>query len=87
MVLNNEPMFNGWDAPDFKLAILWNGKWHYESIAGHSVRQVQNRDAIKAKEIASCDYTLYVIKDMGKHNKTFVEKEFDIFLKFVDELC
>ena len=33
-VLTNESMFNGWDAdiilPDFKIAIMWNGAWHYK---------------------------------------------------------
>jgi len=35
-VLTNEQIFNGWDAdiilPNEKIAILWNGKWHYEKI-------------------------------------------------------
>lgn len=51
-------MFNGWDAdiiiPNIKVAVLWNGKWHYEQIKkGHSVKQVQNRDKIKLKEIVA----------------------------------
>ena len=29
-------IFNGWDADiiltDLKIAILWNGKWHYEKL-------------------------------------------------------
>ena len=33
-VKHNEAIFNGWDADviieDIKLAVLWNGKWHYE---------------------------------------------------------
>lgn len=33
---HNEPIFNGWDADvllyDIKVAILWNGKWHYETV-------------------------------------------------------
>src|SRR5208337_47442 len=49
-VKHNEPIFNGWDADviieDIKTAILWNGKWHYKSIAGHALNQVQNRDKI-----------------------------------------
>lgn len=32
----NKSIFNGWDADiiiyDLKIAILWNGKWHYEQI-------------------------------------------------------
>lgn len=80
-ILVNEPMFNGWDAdvilPDIKIAILWNGKWHYEKITEkHSVEQVQNRDKIKLDEIKRSGYDSYTIKDMGKFNKKFVEKEF-----------
>jgi hypothetical protein len=87
-VLSNEPMFNGWDADviieDIKTAILWNGKWHYEKIKKeHSVEQVQNRDKIKLMEIENMGYKSYVIKDLGKANKEFVEKEFK---KFIDNL-
>lgn len=85
-VKTNYAMFNGWDAdiiiPELKIAVLWNGKWHYEKITGkHSVKQVQNRDEIKKKEIISAGYTPYVIKDMGKFKKEFVEQEFELFLK------
>lgn len=35
-VKHNEPIFNGWDADiiieDIKVAVLWNGKWHYQKI-------------------------------------------------------
>lgn len=94
-VLTNEPIFNGWDADviieDVKFAVLWNGKWHYEKIAeAHSVKQVQNRDKIKLKEIKEKGYLSYVIKDMGKENKEFVEKEFDKFICFLkqnDYIC
>ena len=31
---HNEPIFNGWDVDiliyDLKIAILWNGVWHYK---------------------------------------------------------
>lgn len=81
----NEPMFNGWDADiiieDLKIAVLWNGKWHYEQITSkHSVKQVQNRDKIKEEEIIKAGYTYYVIKDMGKFNKNFVKAEFNKFI-------
>ena len=81
-VLINEQMFNGWDADiilnDQKIAILWNGKWHYKKIKKeHSVEQVQNRDRIKIKEIEKLGYVPYIIKDMGKFNKEFVENEFE----------
>lgn len=85
-VRHNEQIFNGWDADiiieDIKYAILWNGKWHYDKITkNHSVKQVQNRDKIKIKEIENSGYTPYIIKDMGKYNKKFVEFEFN---KFID---
>lgn len=81
-ILINEQMFNGWDADiileNAKIAILWNGKWHYEKLnKKHSVKQVQNRDAIKINEIKQLGYIPYVIKDMGKYDKKFVESEFE----------
>lgn len=86
-VKTNEKMFNGWDADiiieDLKIAIMWNGSWHYKKITKkHSLKQVQQRDKIKIKEIKKCNYDSYVIKDMGKHNKKFVEREFLKFLKY-----
>lgn len=87
-VLLNECIFNGWDADviieDIKVAILWNGKWHYEKIMKkHSLEQVKNRDKIKINEIKKAGYTPYIIKDMGKHNKEFVENEFEKFKRYV----
>lgn len=87
-VLNNKPMFNGWDADiiveDYKIAILWNGSWHYKKIKeNHSIKQVQNRDKIKINEIQKVGYIPYVIKDMGKYNKSFVETEFEKFKKYI----
>lgn len=84
-VLHNIKMFNGWDAdiilPDYKIAILWNGKWHYEKLAkNHSVKQVQNRDKIKVNEIKKLGYIPYIIKDMGKYNPDFVKEQFNKFL-------
>ena len=81
-------MFNGWDAdiilPKIKYAILWNGKWHYEQIKKqHSVEQVQNRDNIKINEIKKCGWVPYVIKDMGKYNKAFVNEQFNIFINYL----
>jgi len=83
-VKTNEPMFNGWDADviieDLKVAVLWNGKWHYEKITeNHSVEQVQNRDRIKVDEIKRAGYTPYIIKDMGSHDSNFVKEQFNIF--------
>ena len=84
-VLTNKPIFNGWDADviieDIKVAVLWNGVWHYKKITEkHSVKQVQNRDKIKIKEIKNSGYIPYIIKDMGSYNPEFVKEEFDKFI-------
>ena len=68
-VIHNETIFNGWDAdiilPEYKIAILWNGPWHYKKIKEkHSVEQVQNRDKIKISEIQKTGYMPYIIKDL-----------------------
>ena len=85
-VLHNEPIFNGWDADviidDYKIAVLWNGKWHYEDICG-GLKQIQNRDRIKISEITKCGYIPYIIKDTGKYNETFVKNEFEKLKNFM----
>jgi hypothetical protein len=87
-VKHNESIFDGWDADvilmDEKVAVLCNGKWHYEKITErHSVPQVQNRDRLKMKAIAKIGWTPYVIKDMGRHNRTFVNAEFEKFKQWL----
>ena len=89
-VKHNESIFNGWDADiiieDIKFAVLWNGPWHYKQITkSHSVKQTQNRNKIKVKEIEECGWTPYIIKDMGKANKDFVKEKFNEFLKYLKE--
>ncbi len=65
---HNKPIFNGWDAdiiiPSLKLAILWNGPWHYKKMFGsHSIKQVANRDDIKLKEINKKGWKHISVKD------------------------
>lgn len=83
----NVPMFNGWDADviveDVKLAVLWNGPWHYKEMFGnHSLKQVQNRDAIKMREIRKMGYTPYVVEDVSRsyNGAAFVQSEFEKLL-------
>lgn len=60
---------------------MWNGIWHYRQISKtQSLKQVETRDNIKISIIEKYGYTAYIIKDMGKYNKTFVEQEFEIFM-------
>ena len=89
-VEHNKAIFNGWDADviihDIKYAILWNGKWHYEQIMpGTSLKQLQNRDSIKIKEILKMNYVPYVIKDLGKHKSDFVQEKFNEFIENLKE--
>lgn len=92
-ITNNELFFKSkygnWDADlilhDHKIAVLWNGIWHYKKVrSGHSPQQTQARDKIKIDVINANNYTPYVIKDMGKHNKKFVEQQFEIFKEWLN---
>jgi hypothetical protein len=84
-ITTNEQFFDGWDADVIihsnKTAIMWNGVWHYRQISKtQSLKQVETRDTIKISIIEKYGYTPYIIKDMGKYNKTFVEQEFELFM-------
>lgn len=68
-VRHNSIIADGWDADiifdDYKLAILWNGPWHYQQmpLSNHSLLQVQNRDKIKIKLFESLGWTVLVFED------------------------
>lgn len=84
-VENNKQLFNGWDADiiihDIKVAVLWNGIWHYKKVKKQqSLDQIQTRDKIKLDNIIKYGYKPYIIKDLGKYNKKFVEKKFNEFI-------
>lgn len=89
-VLSNQQLFkdnndNYWDAdiiiPKYKLAICYNGIWHYEQVrTKHSLKQVQSRDRIKSKIIFNNGYIEYIIKDLGKFDQMFVYEQFHIFI-------
>ena len=85
-VFTNLPLFNGWDADviieDLKLAILWNGIWHYKQtkVKNHSLKRVQFRDILKKNLIKQNGYKILEIKDMGGFDKNFVECQFNYHL-------
>ena len=88
-ILTNKSIFNGWDADvilvDEKIAVLWNGVWHYKTICKEMpVEKTQARDKIKLTEIIKCGYVPYIIRDMGHANKEFVESEFNKFKQFLE---
>lgn len=68
-VESNKIIYDGWDADivieDHKLAILWNGPWHYKQMPhkNHSLKQVQKRDEIKISRLTSQGYEVIVFED------------------------
>ena len=90
-VRHNEAIFNGWDADiiidDYKLAILWNGVWHYKQVMNNqtsSLKQIQNRDKLKIDEIKKYGYIPYIIEDIGKHEENFIKNKFQELLLFIE---
>ena len=87
--LPNEPMFNGWDAdiviPSKKIAILWNGAWHYKDLLG-GLKKIQNRDKIKYKEIVKKGYMPYIVVDFTSGKESTVQKELKRFEQFLQWL-
>lgn len=84
--LPNEPMFNGWDAdiviPSKKIAILWNGAWHYKDLLG-GLKKIQNRDRIKYGEIVKKGYMPYIVVDFTSGKESTVQKELKRFEQFL----
>lgn len=85
----NYVIAEGWDADivllDHKIAIMWNGGWHYQEIKGglkHSLAQVQNRDRIKQELFTKLGWKVIVYED-----RFFTPKEaFEHLLELVKEL-
>lgn len=87
-ILTNDAIFDGWDAdvilPTLKVAVMWNGLWHYKQIRKNlDIEAAHIRDFKKIEAIKKCGYVPYIIVDMGKHNKKFVETQFEIFKQYV----
>ena len=65
----NKVISDGWDADivieDHKLAILWNGPWHYKQMShkNHSLAQVQKLDEIKKSRLTDADYNVLIYED------------------------
>lgn len=67
--ISNHVIKDGWDAdiviPSLKIAILWNGPWHYKQLnmKNHSLLQVQTRDKIKTDTLSRSGWTVLVYED------------------------
>lgn len=68
-VTHNTQIIDGWDADillhDYKIAILWNGPWHYKEmpLSNHSLKQVQTRDKIKIKKFTEIGWQVLIYED------------------------
>lgn len=68
-VRHNYVIADGWDADivlyNNKIAILWNGPWHYKemNISNHSLIQVQTRDNIKTSLFRNLGWKVYTFND------------------------
>lgn len=88
----NSQLFNGWDCDialmDYKIAILWNGPWHYQECGGkHSLLQTQSRDKIKLKEIIKAGWQPYIVEDRkGKFKESFVQDNFNNIKLFIKDI-
>lgn len=88
-VEHNVRLFNGWDADviihDLKIAILWNGPWHYKQMnfSNHSLIKVQNRDALKIEEIKKLGWTPIIYEDRLFNPDT----AFSHLLNFISSRC
>jgi very-short-patch-repair endonuclease len=76
----NHIIADGWDAdiviPAQKIAILWNGPWHYKQMPhkNHSLLQVQTRDQIKTKLFESLGWRVLIFEDRYHTPETAFEQ-------------
>lgn len=86
----NEQFFidkNGgkWDSDiiihHLKIAILYNGIFHYKKVyKDQKLDRMIAKDRLKEKIILDNGYTYYIVKDMGKFSKNFVQDQFNLFI-------
>lgn len=86
--LTNKRMFGEYDADvillDQKIAIHWNGPFHYKPLLGEAhLQKIQARDALRYEAIEQEGYVNYIIDD--RDNSGFsakkVEEEFQRFVQ------
>jgi MYM-type Zinc finger with FCS sequence motif len=88
--LHNKRMFDGYDAdiiiPSKKIAIHWNGIWHYQKVITESLlHKIQKKDELRYASIARCGYINYIIKDLGVMNKEKVDHEYINFINYIQQ--
>jgi len=87
--VHNQWIFDGYDAdiiiPSIKVAIHWNGPWHYRVIISEKhFESIKKRDLERYQSIINADYQNYIIKDItGIFKPKNVELEFQTFLNWL----
>lgn len=82
-VITNKHMFSGYDAdiilPDYKLAIHWNGAWHWKPLRGEQLlKKIKARDEERYKAVEQAGYINLIIID---HKFTTAEQAADIHFR------
>lgn len=70
--------------PSLKLAIEWNGIYHYKNFRGEEfLKKTQTQDLKKQQECKKLDIELYVVKDL-KSNDKFIKEEVDKIVNYIN---
>lgn len=89
--ITNKRIFDGYDADiiiqDLKIAIHWNGPFHYRIIfTAEHFSKIVSRDILRYEAIQNAGFINYIIDD--RHNQGFdkqkVQDEFDSFIVWLD---
>jgi hypothetical protein len=69
---------------DLKIAVHWNGAWHYRPLRGKKIlNDIQRRDHERYRIFEAAGFSNYIIKDDNSHDPSKVQAELDRFLAFV----
>jgi len=87
MYFNDRELLNGMELdvyiPSLKLAIEWNGIYHYKNIRNDGLfERVKNKDFEKVVECEKLNVYLYIIKDLTSQNK-FIRDETEKVINFI----
>jgi hypothetical protein len=90
-VENNLNYFNDWDADilifDYKIAIHWNGIWHYKECNGWTSLETRKiRDKIRYNEVMRAGWINYIIEDLKSYNLNKVNMEFEKLKEYCEYL-
>jgi len=81
-ILNNNRELDVY-IPEIKLAIEWNGIYHYKDIRTKEfLIETKEKDLDKIKQCKELNIELYIVKDLTSSNK-FIEEETNKIIKYI----